>query len=93
MYFSFYNASIKSEQFYLFLFLIEVEWCLEVKEYASSAGDSGSIPGLGRSPGDETGKPLQYFCLGNPLTQEPGGLQPMGSQEVRHDLATKQQHG
>ena len=30
-----------------------------------SAGDAGSIPGLGRSPGGGHGNPLQYSCLGN----------------------------
>ena len=35
------------------------------KESASSAGDLGSIPGLGRSPGDGNGNPLQYPCLEN----------------------------
>ena len=34
---------------------------------AENAGDSGSIPGLGRSPGGENGNPLQYSCLGNPM--------------------------
>ena len=33
---------------------------------AGAPGDSGSIPGLGRSPGGGNGNPLQYFCLGNP---------------------------
>ena len=37
------------------------------KESASNAGDLGSIPGLGRSPGDGNGNPLQYSCLGNHL--------------------------
>ena len=32
-----------------------------------AAGDKGSIPGLGRSPGGENGEPLQYRCLGNPM--------------------------
>ena len=36
-------------------------------ESACNAGDVGSIPGLGRSPGGENGKPLQYSCLGNPM--------------------------
>ena len=31
------------------------------------AGDSDSIPGLGRSPGEGNGNPLQYFCLENPM--------------------------
>ena len=29
----------------------------------------------------ENGNPVQYSCLGNPMDEEPGGLQPMGSQE------------
>ena len=33
------------------------------KESASNAGDLGSIPGSGRSPGEENGYPLQYSCL------------------------------
>ena len=32
-----------------------------------NAGDQGSIPGLGRSPGEGNGNPLQYSCLGNPM--------------------------
>ena len=44
-----------------------------------NAGDLGSIPGLGRSPGEGNGNPLQYSCLGN-STEEPGGLRSMGSQ-------------
>ena len=30
-------------------------------------GDAGSIPGSVRSPGEESGNPLQYSCLGNPM--------------------------
>ena len=37
------------------------------KESACNAGDSGSIPGLGRSPGEENGKPLQCSFLENPM--------------------------
>ena len=36
------------------------------KESACSAGDGGSVPGSGRSPGEGNGNPLQYSCLGNP---------------------------
>ena len=39
----------------------------EVKASASNAGDPGSIPGLGRSPEEENGNPLQYSCLENPM--------------------------
>ena len=36
---------------------------------AGDAGDSGSVPGLGRSPGGGNGIPLQYSCLGNPIVR------------------------
>ena len=37
------------------------------KESACNAEDPGSIPGLGRSPGEGNGSPLQYSCLENPM--------------------------
>jgi len=37
------------------------------KTSACSVGDPGSIPGLGRSPGEGNGNPLQYFCLENSM--------------------------
>ena len=37
------------------------------KESACNAGDPGSIPGSGRSPGEVNGYPLQYSCLENPM--------------------------
>ena len=39
----------------------------EVKASASNAGDAGSIPGSGRSPGEGNGNPVQYSCLENPM--------------------------
>ena len=39
----------------------------KVKASACNAGDLGSIPGLGRSPGEGNGNPLQYSCLENPM--------------------------
>ena len=39
----------------------------EVKASACNAGDLGSIPGLGRSPGEGNGNPLQYSRLENPI--------------------------
>ena len=45
----------------------------EGKASAWNAGDLGFIPGLGRSPGEGNGNPLEYSCL--------------GSQRVRHDWA------
>ena len=40
---------------------------LSGKESASNTGDTGSVPGSGRSPGVGNGNPLQYCCLGNPM--------------------------
>ena len=54
-----------------------------VKNLPADAGDVGLISGLGRCPGEGKGSPLQYPCLGNPWTEEPGGLQSMGSQKSR----------
>ena len=38
-----------------------------VKHLPANAGDAGSIPKLGRSPGEGNNNPLQYSCLGNPM--------------------------
>ena len=61
-----------------------------VKSLPANAGDTrdmGLIPRLGRFPGGGHGDPLQYSCLENeyPWTEEPGGLQSMGSQTVVHN--------
>ena len=55
------------------------------KESACKAVDPSSVPGLGRSPGEGNGYPLQYSYLGNPTDRGRGGLQPVGSHRVRHD--------
>ena len=52
------------------------------KESACNAGDLGSIPGSGRSPGEGNGNPIQYSCLENPYIVH-------GVARVRHDLAAK----
>ena len=60
---------------------------LVVKNPPANAGnvrDLGSIPGLGKSPGEEFGNPLQYSCLENSKAEEPGGLQSKGWQRVKH---------
>ena len=40
------------------------------KAFALNAGDPGSIPGSGRSPGEGNGNPFQYSCLENPVDRE-----------------------
>ena len=37
------------------------------KNPPANAGDLGSVPGLGKYPGEENGYPLQYCCLENPM--------------------------
>ena len=55
------------------------------KASARNVGDLGLIPGLGRSPGEGNGNPLQYSYLEIPWMEEPRGLQSMGSQRVGHN--------
>ena len=65
---------------------------LVVKNLPVSAGevrDAGVILGSGRSPGEGNGNPLQDSCLRIPWTEEPGRLQSMGSQRVRHNWSEK----
>jgi len=52
------------------------------KESTYNAGDSGSIPELGRSPGEGNGNPPQYSCLGNPIDRGACGLQSLGLKEL-----------
>jgi len=51
------------------------------KESACNAGNLGSIPGLGRSPEKEMATNSSVLAWGIPRTEEPGGLQSMGSKE------------
>ena len=55
-----------------------------VKNLPDNAGDPGSIPGSERTPGEGNGYLLQYSCFRN-STEEPGGLQSMGSKRAGHD--------
>ena len=52
---------------------------------AEDAGGLGLIPGSGRSPGGGHGNHSSIVAWVIPWTEEPGGLQPIGSQRVRHD--------
>ena len=58
------------------------------KESTCNAGDLGSIPESGRSPGIGNGNPLQYSCLGNPWVGEIIRPQSMISQRAAHDWET-----
>ena len=70
------------------------QMALVVKNPPASAGDirdTGSIPGLGRSPGVGHGNSLQYSCLGNPMNQGAWWITAHGGHKrIGHDLAIKQ---
>ena len=55
------------------------------KESACNAGDLGSIPELGRFPGEENGNPLQYSFLENAMDRGDKRATVMGLQRVGHD--------
>ena len=63
-----------------------------VKNSPASAGEAASIPGLGRSPGEGNGNPLQYSTLGNPMHRgaQQGTVHGV-AKRLGHDLVIKQQ--
>ena len=60
---------------------------LSGKESACNAGDPGSIPGSGRSPGEGHSNPLQYSCLGNPMDRDAWGATVYGVAKSRTQLS------
>ena len=52
---------------------------------ACNAGNLGSIPGLGRSPGEGNGNPLQYSCLENPMGRGAWWATVHGVAKIGHD--------
>ena len=65
---------------------------LDSKESACNAGDPGdpgSIPGMGRSPGEGMAIYSSILAWRILWTEEPGGLQPMGLERLGHDWTTK----
>ena len=59
------------------------------KESTCNEADQGSIPRLGRSPGEGNGNPLQYSCLENPMDRGAWRATVQGFVRVGHDLVTK----
>ena len=56
------------------------------KESVCNAGDTGSISGSRRSPGEENGNSLQYSCLGNPMDRGAWRATVHGITRVQHNL-------
>ena len=86
-------SKISQQIMLAFLFQIKVGFpgVSVVKNSPASTGDSGSIPGSRRSPGEGNGNPLQYSSPGNPMDRGAWRATVHGVARVRHDLATKQQ--
>ena len=61
------HVSLSSHLVRLSVFVKDFPGGSDGKVSAYNVGDPGSIPGSGRSPGEETGNPLQYSCLENPM--------------------------
>ena len=64
-----------------------------VKKLPACAGDAGLILGWRGSSGGGNGNPLQYSCQENPMDREPGGLQPIGPQELKTTEAAEHTRG
>ena len=62
------------------------------KEFTCNAGDLGSVPGLGISPGEEHSNPLQYSCLENPPTRGAWWAIAHGVTKSRKQLVTEHGH-
>ena len=78
-----------------FFLLLKSQVAPLVKNPPANAGDlkdTGSVPGLGRSPAGGHGNLLQYSCLESPMAEEPGGLQSMRSRKSRMQLKQLSTH-
>ena len=58
------------KDYLVYLVFYGLPWWLNGKESACNARDTALIHGLGRSPGEANGNPLQYSGLGNPMDRE-----------------------
>ena len=83
--------SFKNLFIYLLLAVLGRCYCMgfpsssDGKASACGAGDPGLIPGLGRSPGEGNGNPLQYSCLESAMDRGAWWATVHGSQRVRHN--------
>ena len=78
-----------STSFLSFLEILGFPGGSDGKESACNAGDLSLIPGLGRSPGEGHGNPLQCSCLENPIDRGAWQATVHGVARVGHDLVTK----
>ena len=65
---------------------------LSGRDLPANAADAGSIPGSGRAPGGGNANHSSILAWRSPRREEPGGLESLGSQAIKHNGATNQQH-
>ena len=70
---------------------MSLPWCFRWYSVCLQCGRRGFDPWVWKIPWRRKWQPIPYPCLENPWTEEPGRLQSVKSQRVRHDLVTKQQ--
>ena len=75
------KKSVRKNKFFIQVVLVVKNLPANVEDIR----DNGSIPGLGRCPGEGNGSPLQYSRRKIPWTEEPGKQQSLGSQRVGHN--------
>jgi len=61
-----------------------------LKNLPATAGDAGLIPGLGKSPGERNGNPLQYSCLENSMDR--GARQATEDRKARQSMESQKSH-
>ena len=75
----------------MYVIILGIPQWLSGKESAYNVGgDTGLIPGWGRSPGEGNSNPVQYSCLRNPMNWGAWWATVCGVVRVRHDLASNQ---
>ena len=84
-------SSDKAKNYQLSPYFVASQVALMVKNLLANAGDlrdTGSLLGLGRSPGERNGNPLQYSCLRTPLTKDLEDGSSQGSKESDTTVTT-----
>ena len=85
----FMTLAIKKKKKILSLWHSQLPGDAVVKNLYANAGDAGSVPGWGRSPGEGNGNPLQYSCQENSMDRGVSWATVHGVARVRHDWVTE----
>ena len=86
---SIYYLIYLHDYIYIWIYYTQLLWWLSSKETACNAGDTGSIPESGRSPGGGNGDPLRILAWKIPWAEDSGGLLFKVSQRVGHTYYTQ----